>query len=408
MRYDSGCSSKSSHDGSDTTLARDAAPAQEAARGQRDVHLGAGADQDDVGIRIALEHVPATGRIGHRIALRIEHRERLAGQDERRRQVAPQRDPPARDRLVRIGGTEDAHVGRRPQGGELLDRLVGRAVLAEPDRVVGVHPDDGQPRERREAHRRLRVVEEVEERRDVRPQAGGGEAVRDGAHAVLADAEAQVATGVGTGLEVLPPFRAGVVGRREVGRTADHLRDLRDDLGDDLARGGPRGHGLLVAAEGLDHELGDRRVRKRADGRLPFRLLRRADVERLPVALQNGVRNEEELVRVEAQRPLRLGLLLGAAGVGVGSGRPGVDGAVADDRLHRDERRLPLVGDALGDGGVDRIEIVPVLDRERVPAEGRVARHPVLGEGELRVAVDRDVVVVVEEDEIVELEVPGE
>ncbi len=66
------------------------------------------------------------------------------------------------------------------------------------------------------------------------------------------------------------------------------------------------------------------------------------------------------------------------------------------------------MGDPLGDGGIDRIEIVPVLDRERVPAERRVAGHPVLGEGELCVAVDRDVVVVVEKDQVVELEMPGQ
>ena len=190
------------------------------------MHLGARADQDDVGIRIALEHVAATRGIGHGIALRIEHGERLAGQDERRRQVAAERDPPSRDRLVRIGGAEDAHVGRRAQGGQLLDRLVGRAVLAEPDGVVGVDPDHRAAARAPRGAPRLRVVEEVEERRDVRPQAGGGEAVRDGAHAVLADAEAQVAAGVGPGLEVLPPVGAGVVGRREVGGAADHLRNL--------------------------------------------------------------------------------------------------------------------------------------------------------------------------------------
>ena len=54
---------------------------------------------------------------------------------------------------------------------------------------------------------------------------------------------------------------------------------------------------------------------------------------------------------------------------------------------------------------VEREVLVEVLD---VPAVGLVARADVLGEGELRVALDRDVVVVVEADQLAEPEVAGE
>ena len=59
--------------------------------------------------------------------------------------------------------------------------------------------------------------------------------------------------------------------------------------------------------------------------------------------------------------------------------------------------------------GLDRVEVVAVLDRERVPAVGLEPLRDVLGrEREARRAVDRDLVVVVEEDAAAELEVPGE
>ena len=49
--------------------------------------------------------------------------------------------PPGDGRLVGVGGADDVEAGDRAQRGEVLDRLVGRAVLAEADRVVG--PDVG-------------------------------------------------------------------------------------------------------------------------------------------------------------------------------------------------------------------------------------------------------------------------
>ena len=54
--------------------------------------------------------------------------------------------------------------GHGPQRCELLDGLVGRAVLAEADRVVGEEVDDMGLREGREAHGRTAVVAEDEER----------------------------------------------------------------------------------------------------------------------------------------------------------------------------------------------------------------------------------------------------
>ena len=51
-------------------------------------------------------------------------------------------------------GPDEPQVRDRPQRRVVLDRLVGRAVLAEPDRVVGPDVDHVEAAERREPDRR--------------------------------------------------------------------------------------------------------------------------------------------------------------------------------------------------------------------------------------------------------------
>ena len=45
-------------------------------------------------------------------------------------------DLPRLDHFVGVGGAEHDQAGDRPQRRQLLDRLVGRSVLADADRVV--------------------------------------------------------------------------------------------------------------------------------------------------------------------------------------------------------------------------------------------------------------------------------
>ena len=76
---------------------------------------------------------------------------------------------------------------------------------------------------------------------------------------------------------------------------------------------------------------------------------------------------------------------------------------------HLDEGWAAEVGFCRLDGLVQRLDrVVAVLDDERLPAVGLVALADVLREGELRVAVDGDLVVVVEDDELAEAEVARE
>ena len=78
----------------------------------------------------------------------------LPGQDQRGRLVAVHGHPPGLRGLVGVGRPDHLEAGHRPQRRQLLDRLVGRAVLAEADRVVRPRVDDVGPRQRGQPDRR--------------------------------------------------------------------------------------------------------------------------------------------------------------------------------------------------------------------------------------------------------------
>jgi len=63
--------------------------------------------------------------------------------------------------LDRVAGPEHEQLDR-PQGGQMLDRLMGRPVLAEPDRVVRHHVDDALAHQGGQADRRPAIVGEDE------------------------------------------------------------------------------------------------------------------------------------------------------------------------------------------------------------------------------------------------------
>ena len=100
-------------------------------------HLAAGADEhdlravdvvDDGGAHLDGEPV---GHDGHA----------LAGEDERGGAVGLDGDAPRLGRLVGVGRADHLQLGHGPQRRQLLDRLVGGAVLTEADRVVGEDED---------------------------------------------------------------------------------------------------------------------------------------------------------------------------------------------------------------------------------------------------------------------------
>ena len=117
-----------------------------------------------------------------------------ASTDGRRRWL--QRHLPALGRLHRVGGAEDEQVRHGAQGGQVLDRLVRRAVLAQADGIVRHHVDDAHAHQRDEADRRPAVIGEDEERAAIGDHpAVQRHAVHGRGHAVLAHAVVDVVAG---------------------------------------------------------------------------------------------------------------------------------------------------------------------------------------------------------------------
>ena len=117
----------------------------------------------------------------------------LAGQDDPGRVfVVLQHGLPGRGDLVGISRADDVQARDGAQGGELLHRLVGGAVLAQADRVVRPHVQRRDTHQGAEADRGALVVGEDQERAGERPGlAVQRDAVHDRRGGVLADAEVQ-------------------------------------------------------------------------------------------------------------------------------------------------------------------------------------------------------------------------
>src|SRR5699024_7236757 len=146
--------------------------------------LGARGHQDDVrGTALGLDQDvgAAAHALGGLLLGALEHRDVLAGQGQGLRAGrALERGDPRGGGLIRVRRAQGGHARHGAQGGQLLDRLVSRAVLAETDGVVRPHVERRDVHQRRQADRRAHVVGEDEERATVRAGAAvQGDAVED-------------------------------------------------------------------------------------------------------------------------------------------------------------------------------------------------------------------------------------
>ncbi len=162
------------------------------------------------------------------------------------------RHPPGFRGLVGVGRPDDVEAGNGAQRRKLLDRLVRRAVLADPDRIVAEHENGRQLHDRGEPDRRAHIVAENQEGRGERPQVGERHAVGDRAHRMLANAEMHVPAAlavsrfeIARALECQPGLRR----RREIRRAADQGRYVVRDRVQHLAAGVARRHSRGIRRE---------------------------------------------------------------------------------------------------------------------------------------------------------------
>ena len=353
-------------------------------------------------------------------------RQQQAGRARLRTRAAPQRLAPGHRGFGGIARSPYIDARNQSQAGRVFHRLMGRAVLAEADRVVGEHIGDRQVHQRRHAYRVARVVGEGEEGAAVRTVATvQRDAVHHRRHAEFAHAVMHVVAGA-VALQRPVALPVGQVGAGQVGRAAQQFRNrgchdvqrvLRGLAGGD--RCGARFCGFAGGFERTQCVRRERGVAAQApaqfgrqfgkglgivvDPLLPGAVGGGAALLRRPSGAQR-LRNLERC-RTPAQRfagerdlgvAQRLAVRLGGAGA--------VGRTLADARPAAHQHRLVAVAGGR-DGGVQRHRVVTVHIAHHGPAIGFEAGWRVVGEPAAHVAIDRDAVVVVEHDQLVQL--PG-
>ncbi len=355
-----------------------------------------------------------------------------------------QRDAP---RLHGFGGVtrpQDHHVRHRAKTRQLLDGLMGRAVLPQRDAVVGPDVDHARLAQRREPDARTHVVGEREERRAEREHpAVERHAGQRGGHGVLAKAEVNVAARVapdaarralcrqrvaGLGrqraLEVAASGHRGARRRIEIRRSADQVRHDASQRLDDRASGVACRHLAVrrredrqVRLPALGQFAGKRarescrqvgvRDRVRVDAAPPRRLEFRAPLDGRAKLAQGLVRHIEAAIFGPSQRALGQAHFFDAERLAVRVPRVLlVRAAVADMRARHDERRPIAGGSRRGQRRIDGRHVLPV-DPLHVPAAGLEARADVLRKRQVRRRGERDQVRVVEHDQRPSRSVPA-
>ena len=403
---------------------------EQAGGGEGHVHLGAGGDQDR--LRVAAgrveQHVPAPAHAGRRPQpAPVEHRKLLTGEHHDGGTVGPlHRRPPRLHRLGGVRRAEQHEIGDGPEHGQVFHRLVSRAVFAHPDRIVGADDDDRQPHDRRQADGGLHVVGEDQEGAAERPDpAVRRDAVEARGHSVLPHAPVE-----------LPPGRrrperpalleGGAGAAAQIGRAADQVGDRGGDAwsarpeacrvaswppegeitGSVLSQ--PRAIAPPSSARTRPHAPDTRRRRRPSAPANPPRSAapRSSAVRQCARAssghIKRGLRGpaEDLLGPPDLLRAKRGAVRL--RGVPLGRRRIGDDGA-EDDQCRTHGLRAGRL-ERLRDRG----EIVAVPDPDDVPSVGLETERHLLAEGERGVAVDGDVIVVVEQGELAQPEMTRE
>ena len=160
----------------------------------------------------------------------------MAGEHQRGRPVnVLQRNAPSLRGLVGVGRTDNRHVDHRTQRSQLLHRLVGRAIFADTDTIVGEDVDHLQPTERGQAHAGAHVVAEDKEGGTKGQHATViGHAIDDAAHAMFAHTKIDVAPSKAIRGHVTPTFNCVLVAGRQISAAADQIMN---DLGQGIDHG---------------------------------------------------------------------------------------------------------------------------------------------------------------------------
>ena len=427
---------------------------QQGLRLPRQLHFGTGGNDDGLGLLFqahllrlgqyisALADIVQTAGVGGQIGIALGGvAQVLARQQQRGRLVLVlQCDGPGHCSFSGIAGTPNVQIRNQAQRSGMLDRLVRRAVFAQTDGVMGKHVHHTQLHQRRHANGIAAVIAEGQEGATIGNEATvQGDAVHDGGHAefthTVIDVAAtdQLAAGVlrlrhraiGFEAQVWRALGVGQVGAGQVGRATQHFRQCCRERFQCQLRGLAAGHGfgfLVRANDGVDgglHKilrqlalataqqlLGQFRESCLVGGktRIPVGFCRLALGLGVPVGVHR-LRNFKRCVRpldglareLDFFRTERFAVGLGGVGA--------VRAALANVGPANDQRRV--LGGLLGfcNGAGDARSIMAVDRAQHIPAVADKAQRRVVGKPGRHLAVDRNAVVVVQRNQLVQL--PG-
>ena len=298
------------------------------------------------------------------------------------------------------------------QRGDMLHRLVGRAVFADADGVVREDVDHSLLHERGHTHGVARVVAEHEKGADVRNHAAvQRHAVGNRAHAEFAYAVADVIAYAlgrdGDGLLVIGEIRSS-----QVRRTTNHFWQRRAEKFERVLCGFTRGDFLVDGNRSINSRLQNVSViRRQLIGQTTFQFWFSNRVRLVPfgflrctgrLCIKSGIRLGGHFKR--RQRPAQIGAGRGDFVAHDGSAvrisrAVFVRRAVTDVGLADDERRARRFRLCRHDGCVHRINALPINWADDIPAVSAETHRRVIAKPALDFAVNRDAVVVVKRDE---------
>ena len=205
---------------------------QDVPRGKGDFHFRAGGHDDGLTFAFGiLQHIGAL--CGHVLGFMFQThgRQTLTGQRQHRRCfLGCQCDFPAFGSFHRVGGAE--HIGIRcgAGNGQMLNRLVRRAIFAQTDGIVGHHINRRHPHQRGQAHRATGVIGETHESAAIGAHtAMQHHTVHRRRHTVFADAVIDVAPATVINIECAHIAGFGVVRSGQIGRATHSFNHERID-----------------------------------------------------------------------------------------------------------------------------------------------------------------------------------
>ena len=303
---------------------------------------------------------------------------------------------------------------------------MSRAVFADTDAVVREDVRRRQAHEGSQADHGFHVIAEDEERAGIRTDtAVKGQAIGDGAHSQFTDAEVDVAAAVIGLAEEAFAFHFRLVRRSQVGAAAKELRHDVFQAVDHRAGQAARSlrfifisPEIFVIQEGLCIDIAVESIpfsfHIREFGSvvgkefLPIRFSCAGFLAQFSIMSIDFVRDVEGFLRFRPAQVFFHGDDVFFTQRRAMSGSRALFGraAIADLGLDGNERRMFLVGFGFFDGFADGIEVRAVFDGNRLETEGSHAGLDIFRKGDVRIAFDRDVVAIVEDDEFGKAECP--